>query len=86
LGKGGETERKGPPPGKGTPAPKKPASLLGGLMAKRAQKKEEERLAKQKKQQMESELKSYDELYGQKATQQALESKGEDYDPDEDFW
>lgn len=55
-------------------------------MAKRAQKKEEERLAKEKKQQMERELKSYDELYGQKATQQALESKGEGYDPEEDFW
>jgi hypothetical protein len=64
----------------------KSASCLGELMAKRAQKKEEERVAKQKKQQMESELKSYDELYGDKATQQALASKGEDYDPEEDFW
>jgi len=56
------------------------------MSAKRAQRKEEERIAKQKKDKVENEQKSYDELYGRAATQKALESQGEDYDPEEDFW
>ena len=56
------------------------------IWAKRAQRKEEERIAKQKKDKIENEQNSYDELYGRAATQKALESKGEAYDPEEDFW
>jgi len=56
------------------------------MRAKRAQRKEEDRIAKQKKDKLKNEQKSYDELYGRAAMQKALESKGEDYDPEEDFW
>jgi hypothetical protein len=54
--------------------------------AKRAQRKGEERIAKQKKDKCEREQRSYEELYGQEATQKALADYGEDHDPEEDFW
>jgi len=54
--------------------------------AKRVQRKEEERVAKEKKLQAEKEQKMYEDLYGKEATKKALETKSEDYDPEEDFW
>jgi len=55
-------------------------------MLKRAQRKEEERAAKEKRIQAEKEQKMYEDLYGREATKKALETKSEDYDPEEDFW
>jgi hypothetical protein len=55
-------------------------------MLKRVQRKEEERAAKEKRLQAEKEQKMYEDLYGQEATKKALETKSEDYDPEEDFW
>jgi hypothetical protein len=57
-----------------------------GVYAKRAQRKEEERMAKEKKSRAEREQKMYEDLYGQEATKKALETQNEDYDPEEDFW
>lgn len=61
-------------------------SVLVGVYAKRLQRKEEERVAKEKRVQTEKEQKMYEDLYGREATKKALETKSEDYDPEEDFW
>jgi hypothetical protein len=53
---------------------------------KREQRKEEERAAKEKREKAEKEQRTYDDLFGRKAIEKALESKNEDYDPEEDFW
>jgi hypothetical protein len=50
------------------------------------QRKEEERLAKEKKLKVENQQKTYNDLYGREAMERAAESKAEDYDPEEDFW
>jgi len=31
-------------------------------------------------------MKSYEDMYGKEAMERELQSKGEDYDPEEDFW
>jgi hypothetical protein len=54
--------------------------------AKRVQKKEEEQIAKEKKDKFQREQSSYEELYGREATQRALVDQSEGYDPEEDFW
>lgn len=52
----------------------------------RVQRKEEERIAKEKRAQAEKEQKAYEDMYGEDAIQRAMEEKTEDYDPEEDFW
>jgi hypothetical protein len=34
----------------------------------------------------ETEKRTYDDMYGREAMEKAMESKNEDYDPEEDFW
>jgi hypothetical protein len=54
--------------------------------AKRAQRKQEERELKAKKDKVDRERRMYDDMYGKVAIQKATESKEDDYDPEEDFW
>jgi hypothetical protein len=54
--------------------------------AKREQRKEEERGAKEKREKADKEQRMYDDLFGQKAIEKASVTKNEDYDPEEDFW
>ena len=53
---------------------------------KRAQRKEEERLAKEKKEKEERQRRQYEDMYGEDAKKQVEEERGDDYDPEEDFW
>jgi hypothetical protein len=62
------------------------ASLSEIIDTKRAQRKEEERIAKAKKEKMEKEKKGYDDMYGTEAVEKAQEERGESYDLEEDFW
>ena len=50
------------------------------------QRKEEERVVKEKRAQVEKEQMAYEDMYGQEAIQRAMDDKTEDYDPEEDFW
>ena len=43
-------------------------------------------MAKEKKFKVESQQKTYDDMYGREAMERAAETKNEDYDPEEDFW
>jgi hypothetical protein len=52
----------------------------------REQRKEEEHAAKQKSQREERERKHYEDMYGQEAMKKADQQRGEDFDPEEDFW
>jgi hypothetical protein len=50
------------------------------------QRKEEERIAKEKRDKIEKQQKTYQDMYGREAIEQAAETKNDDYDPEEDFW
>ena len=54
--------------------------------AERVQQKEEDRVAKEKRQKAEKAQRTYEDMYGREAVEKAKESKNEDYDPEEDFW
>ena len=60
--------------------------FCGCIFTKRAQRKEEERAAKEIKDKTDRERKTYDDMYGRAAVEKAMENKSEDYDPEEDFW
>lgn len=52
----------------------------------RVQRKEEERIAKEKRDKIEKQQKTYQDMYGREAMEKAAETKNDDYDPEEDFW
>lgn len=54
--------------------------------AERVQRKEEERIAKEKRDKIEKQQKTYQDMYGHEAMEKAAETKNDDYDPEEDFW
>jgi hypothetical protein len=55
-------------------------------LTERTQRKEEERIAKEKRDKEVQERKQYEDMYGEAAKRQVEEERGEDYDPEEDFW
>jgi hypothetical protein len=59
---------------------------LNCARTKRAQRKEEERVAKEKQDKEAKERKNYEDMYGDAAKRQVEEDRGDDYDPEEDFW